>query len=111
MNFQAPSNLMAGDQIHLPRVEGCPFFYLNLGDPELFDRLILHPQYGEQSDDVGLELVVDHRRNLVLGSLMFECYAGSACDVGIELLATMKPTPEAVGLLLHQWEQSWGKAA
>lgn len=82
VNFQAPSNLMAGEPIHLPKVESRPFFYLNLGDPELFDRLILHPQYGEQSD-----------------------------DVGIELLATMKPTPEAVGLLLHQWEQSWGKAA
>ena len=55
---------MTGEPIHLPKVEGSPFFYLNIGNPQLLDRLILHPQYGDQSDDVGLELVVDHHRNL-----------------------------------------------
>lgn len=93
--------------LEFEEVQDRPNFYLQGGHPEMISRLVLYPNYGEQQNDVGLELVLDPNLNLIIGARMFECYAGSAITIDVRQLVTLPPTPEAVGLLLHRWEQSW----
>ena len=99
------------ESLEFEEVHDRPNFHLDVGGPGNglggLPKLVLFPNYGDQQNDVGLWLAFDPAMNLVVAALMFECYAGNAIVTDLGQLATLPPTPEAVGLLLHRWEQSW----